>query len=95
VDLECFISNKNNISVWCYSDPPNSHWISFVSMVLLTKEINLPFRTPLLLLVKVLQVLGSALETSTTFWINKKSLEVGMLLALLIALLSISLIILD
>jgi hypothetical protein len=27
VELECFISNKNNISAWCYSDPPNSHWI--------------------------------------------------------------------
>jgi hypothetical protein len=27
VDLECFISNKNNISAWCYSDPPHSPWI--------------------------------------------------------------------
>ena len=27
VDLECFISNTNNISVWCYSDPPQSLWI--------------------------------------------------------------------
>ena len=27
VDLECFISNKNNISAWCYSDPPQSPWI--------------------------------------------------------------------
>jgi hypothetical protein len=27
VDLECFISNSNNISAWCYSDPPYSPWI--------------------------------------------------------------------
>jgi hypothetical protein len=27
VELECFISNKHNISAWCYSDPPNSPWI--------------------------------------------------------------------
>jgi hypothetical protein len=31
VDLECFISKSNNISAWCYSDPPppppNSPWI--------------------------------------------------------------------
>jgi hypothetical protein len=27
VELESFISNNNNISSWCYSDPPNSPWI--------------------------------------------------------------------
>jgi hypothetical protein len=27
VELDCFISNKNNISAWCYSDPPSSPWI--------------------------------------------------------------------
>jgi hypothetical protein len=27
VDLECFSSNKNTISAWCYSDPPQSPWI--------------------------------------------------------------------
>jgi hypothetical protein len=28
VDLECFASDKNNISAWCYSDtPPHSPWI--------------------------------------------------------------------
>jgi hypothetical protein len=27
VELECFILNNNNISAWCYSDPPNSLWI--------------------------------------------------------------------
>jgi hypothetical protein len=27
VDLECFASKKNNISAWCYSDPPQSLWI--------------------------------------------------------------------
>jgi hypothetical protein len=25
--LECFTSNKNNISAWCYSNPPQSLWI--------------------------------------------------------------------
>jgi hypothetical protein len=27
VDLECFSTNKNNITVWCYYDPPHSPWI--------------------------------------------------------------------
>jgi hypothetical protein len=27
VEFECFISNKHNISAWCYSDPLNSSWI--------------------------------------------------------------------
>ena len=27
VDLESFITNKNNITAWCYSDPPHSPWI--------------------------------------------------------------------
>ena len=27
VDLGCFASNKNSISAWCYSDPPQSPWI--------------------------------------------------------------------
>jgi hypothetical protein len=27
VELESFITNKNNISSWCLSDPPNSPWI--------------------------------------------------------------------
>jgi hypothetical protein len=27
VELECFITNKHNISAWCYSDPPNNPWI--------------------------------------------------------------------
>jgi hypothetical protein len=27
VDLECFASEKNNISAWCYFDPPQSLWI--------------------------------------------------------------------
>ena len=27
VELDCFITNKHNISAWCYSDPPNSPWI--------------------------------------------------------------------
>jgi hypothetical protein len=27
VDLECFITNKNNISAWCFSDPTHTPWI--------------------------------------------------------------------
>jgi exonuclease III len=27
IDLECFITNKNNITTWCFSDPPVSPWI--------------------------------------------------------------------
>jgi hypothetical protein len=27
VELECFITNKNHISAWCYSDPPYNPWI--------------------------------------------------------------------
>jgi hypothetical protein len=27
VDLECFLTDVNKISAWCYSDPPNSPWI--------------------------------------------------------------------
>jgi hypothetical protein len=27
VELESFLSNKNNIIAWCYSDPPNHPWI--------------------------------------------------------------------
>jgi hypothetical protein len=27
IDLECFLTTKNTISAWCYSDPPHSPWI--------------------------------------------------------------------
>jgi len=27
VDLECFQTNVNAISAWCYSDPPNQPWM--------------------------------------------------------------------
>ncbi|XP_059430102.1 uncharacterized protein LOC132163748 [Corylus avellana] len=27
VELESFLTNKNNITAWCYSDPPNCPWI--------------------------------------------------------------------
>jgi hypothetical protein len=27
VDLEWFVTTKNNISAWCFSDPPQSPWI--------------------------------------------------------------------
>jgi hypothetical protein len=27
IELECFVQNKNNISAWCFSDPPTSPWI--------------------------------------------------------------------
>ena len=29
IDLECFISNQNNITAWCFFDPPVSPWILF------------------------------------------------------------------
>jgi hypothetical protein len=27
VELESFLTNKNNITAWCFSDPPNHPWI--------------------------------------------------------------------
>ena len=27
IDLECFVLNKNNISAWCFSNPPTFPWI--------------------------------------------------------------------
>jgi hypothetical protein len=27
MDLECFVTNKNNISLWCFFDPPHAPWI--------------------------------------------------------------------
>jgi hypothetical protein len=27
MELDCFAYDKNNISEWCFSDPPNSPWI--------------------------------------------------------------------
>ena len=27
VELECFLTNKNNIIAWCFSNPPNHPWI--------------------------------------------------------------------
>ena len=27
IDLECFITNKENIFAWCYSNPPHFPWI--------------------------------------------------------------------
>lgn len=27
VELECFKTNVNTISVWCYFDPPNQPWM--------------------------------------------------------------------
>jgi hypothetical protein len=27
VELECFHTNRNIISAWCFSDPPSSPWI--------------------------------------------------------------------
>jgi hypothetical protein len=59
VDLECFISNKN-ISAWCLLDPFCSPWILYCIYDPLITEINQPSRTPSLLLVIILLVLGSA-----------------------------------
>jgi hypothetical protein len=33
VELECFLTNKNNISAWCYSDPPTALEFCLVYMV--------------------------------------------------------------
>jgi hypothetical protein len=27
IDLKCFISNKHNITAWCFLDPPCTPWI--------------------------------------------------------------------
>jgi hypothetical protein len=27
VDLECFSITVNTINAWCYSNPPNNHWL--------------------------------------------------------------------
>jgi hypothetical protein len=61
VDLECFASDKNNISAWCYSDtppPPIPLGFSLVFMALQTKETEGLFGILSLLLEKVLKPLG-------------------------------------
>ena len=40
VDLECFTSNKNNITDWCYYDPPNPLGFFLVYMAPQTEEIE-------------------------------------------------------
>jgi hypothetical protein len=60
VELECFISNKNNISAWCYSDPIHSPWILSCIYGPLTVEKSQLFWTPSLLLVIILSIHGCA-----------------------------------
>ena len=60
IDLECFVLNKNNISAWCFSNPLPLLRSFLVFMALPTKVIERLFRTPLLLLGKVLKPLGCA-----------------------------------
>jgi hypothetical protein len=87
VELECFLINRNNISAWYYSDPPNNPWIWFclVYMVLLKLSTSKPFGILSLLLVRILLALSCALVTSILCLINLKSWEAGLLLAPLIA----------
>ena len=35
VKLECYLTNRNNISAWCFSDPPTAFGFCLVYMVLL------------------------------------------------------------
>jgi hypothetical protein len=86
VDLECFVSNKNNISTWCFSDCPQSPWILSCVCGPLIEVIEWLFRTPLLLLEIVLKPLGCALGILTLFWFNLRNMVEDLLLALLTAL---------
>jgi hypothetical protein len=86
-DLECFISNTNNISAWCYSDPPILHGFSLVSMVLLKEVTEWFFGIPLQPLGMALKPLGFALVTSTQLWISLIKLVASLFLVPPIALL--------
>jgi hypothetical protein len=61
VELECFASDKNNISAWCFSNPLHrlhSLGFSHVFMAFQTKEIKGLFGILLLLLEKALKPPG-------------------------------------
>jgi hypothetical protein len=60
VDLECFNSNSNNTSAWCYSDPPFLHGFSHVSTALLKEVTEGFFGIPLQPLGMALKPLGFA-----------------------------------
>ena len=81
VVLECFSSNKNNITAWCYSDPPNPLRFFLVFMDPQTKVIEQLFGILLLLLGKVLKPLGCALVTSTQCWIKLRKVVVDLWIA--------------
>jgi hypothetical protein len=90
VDLECFTSNSNNISAWCYSDPPHPlilHEFSLMSMAPQKEMTNWLFGILLLPLGMALKPLGFALVILTQLWISLKKLVVGLFLVLPIALL--------
>ena len=78
IDLECFVTNKNNISAWCYSDPPMPHGSSPVCMVPQTGRIDRISGTLLLLLEISLKPLGCVLGTLTPFWLNLKNKGEGL-----------------
>jgi hypothetical protein len=72
VDLECFSSNKNNISTWCYSDPPQSPWI-------LSCVYGPPKRMDILDFWESFAAIGDGFEASSlcigdfnSVWINKR-----------------------
>jgi hypothetical protein len=58
VELESFITNKNNISFWCLSDPPTLLGYFLVYIALQKRRTKLLFGTLSLLLVRILLVLG-------------------------------------
>ena len=93
VELESFVSNKNNICIWGYSNPPNSPEILSYIYGPSKKKTIWPSRTLSLLLVRLLLGLGSAYGISTLSWTNQKNLEAVMLLAPPTVLLETSLII--
>jgi exonuclease III len=58
IDLECFVTKKNNISAWCFSTLPILLGFCPASMALLTEEIEWPFGTLLKVLALFLKLLG-------------------------------------
>jgi hypothetical protein len=83
VELESFLTTKNNIFALCFSDtpPPQKKTVlGFypIYMAPLKNQTSQPSRTFSLLLVRILLVNGSALVISTLFLINMKNYEVDL-----------------
>jgi hypothetical protein len=74
VELESFLSNQNNISAWCFFDPPQIvPGFCPVFMALLILLSSQPSGTLSLLLVGILLVLGFVLVILTLFLTNLKN----------------------